>query len=114
MQKVKPILPSQKEKKRYLVYEVITKKKLDKDPSKQIVAKAKRILGLFDSSEAGIQPVTYDKKKQRGVVRVNYKYVNKLKTSLMLMNSTERTTFILKTIGVSGILRKAYHKYIAG
>jgi len=113
MTKLKPILPALKEKKRYLVYEIISEKNLDKDLSEEIVKKVTSLLGIFDSAKAGIQRVEYNKKTQRGVVRVANKEVDKLKTSLALINQLNDEEITIRTIGVSGILKKARNKYFA-
>ncbi len=114
MVKLKPILPSLKEKKRYLVYEVLSQKPLEKDVSEEILNKTKGFLGIFDSAKAGLQNVEYDKKTQRGVIRVTTTQVDKLKTSLALISQLNEEESTIRTIGVSGILKKARNKYIAG
>jgi|FLOH01.1.fsa_nt_gi ribonuclease P/MRP protein subunit POP5 len=111
---VKPILPTLKEKKRYVVYEILSQKNLDKNPSIEIVKKTKLFLGLFESAKAGLQSITYDQKLQRGVLRVSNKFVDKLKISLALINDLEDGDVAIKSIGVSGILKKAKNKYMAG
>jgi ribonuclease P/MRP protein subunit POP5 len=113
MDKIKPLLPSLKEKKRYLVYEIISEKKM-KDPSREILIKVKGFLGVLDSAKAGLMNIYYDKQKQRGVIKVGRKHVDKLKTSLLFVKNLDDEESIVKTIGVSGILKKAKNKYIAG
>lgn len=114
MVKLKPILPTLKEKKRYLVYEVLSEKKIELDLSREIVKKTTTLLGIFDSAKAGIQSVEYDKKHQRGVLRVTVKEVDKLKTTLALISQLNDEEITIRTLGVSGILKKAKNKYIAG
>ncbi|NQU99066.1 hypothetical protein HQ533_06425 [Candidatus Woesearchaeota archaeon] len=113
MVKLKPLLPTLKEKKRYLVYEVLSENNLKKDLSREIVKKVASLLGIFDSAKAGIQSVEYDSKKQKGVLRVTVKGVDKLKTSLALINLLNDEEVTIRTIGVSGILKKAKDKYVA-
>jgi len=110
---VKPLLPTLKEKKRYLVYEIISKKKIDKDISFEIVKKATSFLGVFDAAKAGLRNVKYDVKKQKGVIKVSHKQLAKLKTSLALVNEINNEEVNIHTIGVSGILKKAKDKYVA-
>ena len=114
MIKLKQLSPSLKEKKRYLVYEIISEDELDKNPSKEIVKKLTSLLGIFDSAKAGMQSVQYDKKTQRGVLRVAHTELEKLKTTLALVNKIKDQDVLIRTVGVSGILKKARNKYIAG
>lgn len=113
MVKLKPLLPTLKEKKRYIVYEVLSENNLKEDVSIEIVKKVTTILGVFDSANAGLQSVEYDKKTHMGVLRVAVKQVDKLKMSLALINQLNDREIIIRTIGASGILKKARNKYMA-
>lgn len=114
MVKLKPLLPTLKEKKRYLVYEVLSDKKINSNLSVEILSQVKNTLGLFDSAKAGLQNIKYDDKTLKGVMRVNNKEVDKLKTSLAIISSLKDSEVIVRSIGVSGILKKAKNKYMAG
>ncbi len=112
--KIKPLLPTLKENKRYLIYEIISSKKIKIDLSKAVIQEINKTFGLFDSADAGIQNVEYDINKQKGVIRVATKYLDKLRTSLALVQELNDEDVTLNTVGVSGILKKARNKYIAG
>ncbi len=114
MHKLKPLLPTLKEKKRYVVYKVNSEKKIGTDVSKKILEHVNSCLGLFESAEAGVQPILYEVDKQKGVLRVNTKFVDRLKVSLALMNEIEDEDVMVETIGVSGILKKAKERFVAG
>ena len=111
MQKLKPLLPTLKEKKRYLVYEVISKSELSKDVSTEVIKKCTELLGIFESSKAGLMNVKYNNEKQRGIIKVSNKYTDKLKTCLMMIKKLNDNEIIIKSIYVSGLLNKA-EKYI--
>ncbi|MFH1589314.1 MAG: Rpp14/Pop5 family protein [archaeon] len=113
MVKLKPLLPTLKEKKRYVVYEVLCEEDLKEDLSKEIVKKVTSILGVFDSAKAGVQSIEYDNKQHKGVLRVAVKQVDKLKMSLALINALNDKELTIRTIGASGILKKARSKYMA-
>ena len=53
-------------------------------------------------------------RQQRGLIRVNHKYVEDLKASLALIKEIEQQPAIVRSIGASGILAKAEQKYIGG
>ncbi len=106
MTKLKPLLPTLKEKKRYLVFEIISQKPLVRDISKELVTKVQRILGVFDAAKAGLMSIRYNVNTQRGVMKVSNKYVEKLKVSLMLTNMLENQDVLVQSLGVSGVLKK--------
>jgi ribonuclease P/MRP protein subunit POP5 len=115
--RIKPLLPTLKEKKRYLAFEVISDEKLNFNQiSNQITYKSKEYLGILGSGKAGIQVLkeSWDYKKQRGIIRVNNKWVHQLKSCFLFINKIDGKNTAIKSLGLSGILKKAKSKYIAG
>lgn len=114
-QKLKPLSPTLKEKKRYLVFEVIAKRNLSVSKVKDTLYKTiHTVLGLLDSAKAGIKFLDnrYDEKTNKGILKVNHKYVDSLKFALMHTTKIGETKVIVKSHGVSGILKKAINNYI--
>jgi len=106
---MKVILPTLKERNRYLVYQVNDNEKLTlKEIKKEMVRAMMQFLGEWEYAKANIL-ILDDFKKNRGIIKVNNKYVDKVKVSLMLIKS-----FIIETRGVSGTLKKARFKFIGG
>ncbi len=98
---MKSLIPALREKKRYLVFEVIS----DRDASNVTEAIRETMIRLFgeiDVSKAGL--MFLESKNNRGVIRVAHNYVDKLKAALVMTN-LENT--ILRSVYVSGILNKA-------
>ncbi len=113
----KAVLPSLREKKRYLAFEIISQYKFDFMTVKNaILSSCQLFLGQLGMAKAGIIVLAdnFDNKKQKGLIRVNNKYINELKASLALINKINNKNIIIKSLGVSGILKKAYDKYIKG
>ena len=111
------MLPSLRERKRYLAFEIISETPI-KDfnvVSKTIWGKALEFLGEFGCSEAGINILSdkYDGKKQRGLMRLNNKSVDKMRATLVLITQMANQNVIVRSRGISGILKKAETKYIA-
>jgi RNase P/RNase MRP subunit POP5 len=109
MQKIKRLLPSLREKKRYLCYEVSTKHPLKKDISAQVKSHVERTLGLFDSAEAGLLSISYDGDDQRGIMKMNNRYVEKVRVALMLLQAEDigmSEDVLVHTKKVSGNLGK--------
>lgn len=105
MQKMKSLLPSLKEKKRYLAFEIISIDKVPSNALNLVTKKLNNILGIIDSSNAGLIPV--EQKENKAIIRINNKYVDKIKSAMLFINEINNKPVILKSIKVSGILNKA-------
>ena len=114
--KIKPLLPSLREKKRYLAYEVISKSKFNDaiHVNKAILNAANELLGILGMAKAGIIPLNdkWNENTQRGILRVNNKHVNGLKASLIFVKNIDGKEVIVKSVGASGILKKAQQRYL--
>ena len=49
----------------------------------------------------------YNPKSQKGIIKINNKYINHLKAILTLVNKVDKQDVIISSLGVSGILKKA-------
>ena len=114
--KLKPILPSLREKKRYLVFEVISKEKVTdiNDVSNSIWDCSLQFLGRLGTAKAGIMVLNnkWNPESQRGIIKVSHKHVDALKSSLVFAKKINNTEVIFRSLGVSGILKKAEDKFI--
>lgn len=109
--KTKPLLPSLREKKRYLAFEIISEQAIDKKSAfGSILKKASETLGKIDMAKAGIAilPEKYDTEKQRGVIRVNHKYLEKLRATLCLLTKINNKDVLVRSLGASGMVNKAF------
>ena len=110
--KLKPILPSLREKKRYLVFEVISKEKISdfEHVANEIQHCSLQFLGKLGAAKAGIIPLAnkWNESLQRGIMKVSHKHVDAAKASLMFTNND----IIFRSLGVSGILKKAESKFL--
>lgn len=124
--KIKPLLPSQREKKRYLVFEIISKNKLQQPKQTAHLASFSEIsnaiwnsiltfAGQTGAARAGISVLhdKYDSAKQRGMIRVSHKMLDTLKAALTLIREINNEPVIFRSLGASGILKKAEEKYYA-
>ena len=118
VKKLKPVMPSLREKKRYLTFEIISNKQINDFSaiSDQIYDVFEDLFGTFGSAEAGILALEelWQPEVQKGIIRTNNKYVEKLKTSLSLIESIGSHNVIVKSIKVSGNLKKAKEFAMAG
>lgn len=107
------LMPSLKQKKRYIIFEIISEKKFSLS---EIKSEAERALLLF-LGQLGLSkaaPLFVDEKfnpeAQKFTLKVNHKYVNEVKAALALSKSIKNTPIIIKSVTVSGTLKKASTK----
>ena len=100
---MKPLLPSLKERKRYIL--IRTDNKIErKEEVAELVAKAgSQFLGEFEMAKAGIQflPETWDKETNTGIIRVGHKHADTLRAALALVKEVK-----VECLRVSGSLKK--------
>ncbi len=110
------MLPSLREKKRYLAFEVISNQKVEnfKEVSEAITGSASMFLGQLGMAKAGmiILKDKWNKSIQRGIMRVDHKHIDNLKASLTFIEKIGDKEAIVKSVGVSGILKKAENNYL--
>ena len=108
--KIKPLLPSLREKKRYLAYEVISKSRFYDaiHVNKAILDAANKFLGNLGMSYAGIIPINdkWNEKMQRGIMRVNNKHVDNLKASLIFVKNIKKNYLRMFTLKENDIEEK--------
>ena len=98
---MKRLLPSLKEKKRYLAFETISESKItDSDIKNAVKESALKFMGELNYGKAEIKMI------KNNIIKVNSKFVNHLKTSLMLIKDINNKKITFKTKKVSGILKK--------
>lgn len=101
---MKPLLPTLRERKRYLVFEIVSGS--EKYVDTKIISAYKTLFGEVGLSEAGLQFIEVGKK---GIIRVNHNKTEQLKAALVYVKKPQ-----LQSIGISGILKKAKTKYLEG
>jgi RNase P/RNase MRP subunit POP5 len=116
--KLKPVLPSFREKKRYLVFEVLSNSRIKavSEVSKAIVSHSLSFSGTFGVASAGLMvlPDKYHPESQRGMLRVGHRHVDHARAALATIRSIGNQPVIVRSVGASGIMRKAESKYMAG
>ena len=76
--------------------------------------KSLELIGQLGVAKAGIQPISdcWNPKLQRGIIKVGHKHVDELKASLSFIKKINNKDTIVKSIGISGILKKAKERYL--
>ena len=106
---MKPLLPSLKEKKRYIVFEILAQTPVtDHDVYASIADAVYHVSGVRGLAEAGMQfiPERWNMSKQRGVVRVHHTATDTVKAAFPFIRSVARKKAIVRSIATSGILGK--------
>ncbi len=99
------LLPTLKDRKRYLAFEVVAEKELAWESiRKSITLAVKNYIGLDGMAMAGLQFVKNNKNK--GIVRMNHDYLNKVRASILFIREIDNQKVIVKSIRSSGILNK--------
>ena len=112
--KIKPLLPSLKEKKRYLAFKLVSDNEISdfKKVNESVIASAMDFMGKLNFSKAGIQLIEDCYKKNKGIIKLNPKYVDELKSGLLFLTKINNQDVIFQTTGLSGILKKAKASYL--
>ena len=109
--KIKAVLPSLREKKRYLVFEILSPKRISSaaEASALVWDAARGFMGECGAAAAGIMVLHdhWNPAAQRGIIRVSHRAVDALKASLTLATGREGMPLIMQSISVSGMLHKA-------
>ena len=108
---MKPILPSLREKKRYVVFEIISKNNIETFPEKEIKNAFLQLFGEVTLGKAGLIFLKNKWKDNRGIIRVNNKHVDELKASFCMIKKINNKQATVKSVGVSGTLKKAELKF---
>jgi ribonuclease P/MRP protein subunit POP5 len=110
-----PLLPSLKEKKRYVAFEVVSKEKFNFNHVKKTVDEALfKYIGLLGTSKAGMQLLPEKYQNNRGLIRINHKFTNHIKAAFTLIDKINNKKAVVRSLGTSGILKKAVNKYLRG
>lgn len=114
---LKPVLPSLKERKRYLAFEVISKGSIKdmNSVNKAIWHQWLSMAGDIQAAEAGlwIFQDCWDKDNNKGVLRIGHKYVDYLKASLAMISVVDENEAIVRTVGISGTMAGAKRKFMS-
>ena len=90
---MKKIMPSLREKNRYIAYTIKTSKALNEKNAKK---------AMYDEIV---------RKLGKGIIKVNNKYKDKVISALMLINELEGSNVNIETQGVSGTIKKLRRKF---
>ena len=111
---IKPVLPSFREKKRYIAYEVRAEKALDfREARQEIEKKMLQFLGELGYGKAGVMILDlWD--NNTGILRTNNKYVDEVKTALATVEKIGDQKVMIRSLATSGMITKLKNKFLKG
>ena len=104
------LLPALRQKKRYVVFEILADDSFSfLDIKEPVEGAMKEFWGQLGLSKAVpmLLKEKFSNKKQRFIVKVNNKYVDELISAIILIKKIKNTPVIIKSVITSGILKKA-------
>lgn len=115
MGKLKPLRPTLREKKRYVAFKAISNNKISIDDTyKKVIEEYRFLYGQNGLSKAGAMLIKSKCSKDVGIARISHKCVDDFRTSMAMVRKINEHDTIVKSIGSSGILKKAHEKYVKG
>lgn len=108
---LKPLPSTLREKRRYIVFEIVSEKKLNaKKLSNSVYKQIQNLIGEINMAKAGI--IMLEGKDNKGIVSSTNKLANEVVSALTLVSYLDNQEVKIKTLGMSGILKKAKNKYL--
>lgn len=105
---MKPLKPSMRLKNRYIVFEILSKKKVDLDDfEKEYFDICRDFLGKLAFSEANIKIFKKLYSRRKTIAKVNYSFIPHAAVCLGLIKKVKKENIIIRTIKVCGSVKKA-------
>jgi len=105
---IKPLLPSLRERNRYIVFEVISKAKFNSLAVFDAICRSfDDLFGQFGLAGAGLMLISWNKAKSKGILRVSHTWKDALKASFLFMRGINNANVLVKSIATSGTIKKA-------
>ncbi|MCK4670362.1 MAG: hypothetical protein KAT43_04095 [Nanoarchaeota archaeon] len=108
---IKPLKPSLKEQIRYITFKIDSNKEIKdfSNVNKAILNHISKFIGELGMAKAGPALIRnkWKPKEQAGMIKVNRRYVDHIKSSLSLIKTINNQRVIVKSIATSGMINKA-------
>lgn len=105
---IKPLLPSLRERNRYIVFEVISKAKFDSSAIFDAIYRAfDDLFGQFGLAGAGPMLISWNKAKSKGILRTSHVWKDALKSSFLFVKRINNADVLVKSVATSGTIKKA-------
>ena len=103
---MKPLLPTLKEKKRYIGFEVVSEKPVENSHLiRALENSVLSYLGEQGAAKAGFSVIRDKTDNNRCLVRTGVVHVNEIKAAMMFISSIDNNGVLVRSLGVSGTLK---------
>ena len=110
---MKPYPPTLKEKKRYVLFEVVSGRKFGKEQVKRAVTTAvSESIGTIGLADAEFAFIDFDEKAQKGILRCTNTKLEQVKAALALLSEIDLYKAFVYIRTVTGSLKKATSRVI--
>lgn len=111
---IRAVLPSERQKKRYLAFEINSESKIS-DIKAVSTEMLKAISSFLGTAKANLKVFTdiWNANKQRGIIRIGHKYVEQLKAALAQIKAIAGQKVTIRSVGLSGTIKKAKLRYLS-
>jgi ribonuclease P/MRP protein subunit POP5 len=101
------MLPTLREKRRYILFEVVSERKFTKEKvEKALYSSLLNLFGEYGFSLVNPKLIDFDEEKQYGAIKCAREEVQKMRASLALVSKIDETPVAIHVKGVSGTLKK--------
>jgi len=108
----KPLLPTLRERNRYMVFEIVSDSKFKRDEIlKSVWGSVSRLLGEFETGKTSLWLTEWDEKTQKGILKANHKSIDKVRAAIALIKEIDKKPVIFHVLGISGTIKKAKAKF---
>ena len=105
--------PSQREKKRYIVYEIKATEKFEFSAVKKTIFDVcHKYIGEFGVYKARLNIMANTYSNNKGIFRVTNRQANDVKECIAMIKEINGKKASMDIIGISGILKKAKNKFL--
>ena len=109
----KPLPASIRERNLYMVFELISDSNFRReDVNRTVRNSTQRFLGELGSSKTSHWVIEWDEKIQKGILKLNHRSVDEVRSSLALVSKINDAKIIFHVLGVSGTIKGAREKYM--
>lgn len=113
--KIKTLPSSYREKKRYLIFEIISDKKIELgELIKSVFNHTINLIGILGVARTNFRFLQdlYDEKKQIFILRCLPRDVELIRLSMALITEINEKKVCIKSLGVTGTIKSARRKYL--
>ncbi len=109
----KTLPPTLRDKTRYIAFKLMGEKRFDGEEVKRALWRSfLDTLGIIGTANATPWLIEFDEESQTGIIRVDRAHVEDIRLALVLIKSVSGSRVILRTLGVSGTIKRLRRKFL--